>query len=295
MELQQLIGFYHIVQLGSFTRAAEATFRTQSALSQQIKKLENELDAVLFERIGKQGIQLTTAGKRVFAFVEQLMLSRKQLFEELAELKGETVGSVSIAAPLAIMHFFLADVLTEFTEKFPKVDLTIRHTNPQDCIDMVLSGTIDFALVHGSTVPGNLETIPWKEGEYALMVPKGHELTQKKDIRLEDLAAYPLILPEKNVKYSARSLFDAGFEDAGLSYKVIMETPNIQLNAEYVSRGMGVSCILSYGPFREAYKDRVDFILLSHILPAEKVAIIMRKGRSLSTTKQSLINHILQS
>jgi len=66
MEWQQIIGFYHVAKFGSFTRAAEATFRTQSALSQQIKALEEELECQLLERIGKKKIQLTPAGERLF-------------------------------------------------------------------------------------------------------------------------------------------------------------------------------------------------------------------------------------
>lgn len=294
MELHQLIGFYNIVKLGSFTRAAEATFRTQSALSQQIKKLEHELDVTLFERIGKQGIQLTEEGKRVFEFAQKTLRQKKELLDDLSELKGEHTGSVSIAAPLAIMRFYLAPVLEKFRKQYPKIALFIKHTNPYLCINSVLSGSIDMALVHGSTIPGNLEQTPWKQGEYALIVPKGHELT-KREVQLQDIAKYPLILPEKNVKFSARNLLDARMEAAGLNYKVAMETPNVQLNADYVSRGFGISCVLSYEPFRKAYENKVDFILLNHILPPEQVTIVQRKGTTPEGVRLNLINHILAS
>ncbi|OBQ56791.1 hypothetical protein SP90_01560 [Halodesulfovibrio spirochaetisodalis] len=294
MELHQLIGFYHIVKLGSFTRAAEATFRTQSALSQQIKKLEQELSVTLFERIGKQGVQLTDEGHRVFEFTEKLVRNKEELLDDLAELKGDFTGRVSVAAPLAIMQCYLPPILEDFKAKYPTVSLYLKHMNPQKCIDDVLSGAIDIALVHGSTVPGNLEQTPWRAGEYALMVPKGHELT-KQIVTLEDIVRFPLILPQKNVKFSARSLLDAMLDEAGLSYKVVMESPNVQLNAEYVSRGLGISCILSYEPFREMYKDTVDFIILNHIFPKENVSIIQRRGNKVQGVKQTLLTHILES
>ena len=72
MEWQRIIGFYHVTKLGSFTKAAEATFRTQSAISQQIKNLEEELGCQLLERIGKKKVRLTSAGEKFFIFSESI-------------------------------------------------------------------------------------------------------------------------------------------------------------------------------------------------------------------------------
>ena len=71
MEWQQMLGFYHVARLGSFTKAGEATFRTQSALSQQIKALEEELGCRLLERIGKRKLRLTSPGERFFRFAQE--------------------------------------------------------------------------------------------------------------------------------------------------------------------------------------------------------------------------------
>ncbi len=81
MEWQQIIGFYHVARLQSFTKAGEATFRTQSALSQQIKTLEGELDCQLFERIGKRKLALTPAGERFLRFSE-LVLEKYEKIKE---------------------------------------------------------------------------------------------------------------------------------------------------------------------------------------------------------------------
>ena len=88
MEWQQIIGFYQVAKLGSFTKAGDATFRTQSALSQQVKALEKELDCQLFERIGKRKLRLTSAGERFFEFAEAILESYDCLREDLSELQG---------------------------------------------------------------------------------------------------------------------------------------------------------------------------------------------------------------
>lgn len=73
MEWQQIVGFYHVVRLGSFTKAADVTFRTQSALSQQIKSLEQELECRLLERIGRKRLRLTLGGEQLFQFAQTIM------------------------------------------------------------------------------------------------------------------------------------------------------------------------------------------------------------------------------
>src|SRR5574341_739120 len=92
MEWQQINGFYHVAKLGSFTRAAEATYRTQSALTQQIKSLEQELECQLLERIGKRKIVLTPVGERFFRFSESLLQEYATLIGDIGRSEERRVG-----------------------------------------------------------------------------------------------------------------------------------------------------------------------------------------------------------
>ena len=87
MDWQQLLGFYHVAKLGNFTQAAEATSRKQSALSRQVKALEEELDCRLLERIGKRDLRLTRAGQKLYAFCESMLTTWNSCKEELDEIK----------------------------------------------------------------------------------------------------------------------------------------------------------------------------------------------------------------
>lgn len=293
MEWQQLVGFHAVAKHGSFTRAAEVTFRTQSALSQQVKRLEEELDCKLFDRFGKQGFNLTVAGRSLFGFAESVLLREKQFLEELDEIKGSTAGSITMAAPLGVIHFFLAEPLCEYKVLHPKVDVCLKQSSPQACIDLVQSGEIDFCVTHGSTIPPCLKGIPWKRGEYVVMVPKGHELTKEKQVSLEMLTSYPLILPQKDAKFTARLKIDEKFNELGLSYRASLETTNILLNADFVSRGMGISFVLSYDPIKELYGDVIDFIPMDHIFEPERISFAMRKDRWFTPAKLEFLDFIL--
>ena len=104
MEWQQIIGFYHVAKLGSFTKAAEATFRTQSALSQQIGRLEDELECRLLERVGRRRLRLTFAGERLFEFSETVLRRYDALIEEIDALKTAQKGRLRIAAPFTTLY-----------------------------------------------------------------------------------------------------------------------------------------------------------------------------------------------
>lgn len=294
METQQAIGFYYVVKLKSFSKAAELTFRSQPALSLQIKKLEAEFGTELIERMGKHGVKPTLAGKKVYKYAKRIVEGQKALQEEILQIKLNQSGSISLAAPFAILQYFFADPALAFKRHYPELNLRIAHLNPQQCLDRVTSGEIDFGMVHCASIPANLREIHWKKGTYTVVVPKGHELTGKESITLEDIVAHPLILPEKNVKFSARQLLDQACSEAGVGYNVVMETPNIALNAEYVSRGFGIACMLSYEPFRESFEDKVDFISLESLFPSQNVSIIMRENMDLSEPKQTFLDFVLE-
>lgn len=293
MEIQQLIGFYYVVQLKSFSKAAEATFRTQPALSLQIKKLETEVGASLLTRMGRHGVQPTIAGKRVYEFAKLVVEEKNRMLDELTLIKLNQKGAVSICAPLPILQFYLLDITEILQQECPEITLRTFHLNPEQCVEKVTMGDIDFGIVHDWSVAMNLKAVPWQSGEYMLMVPKGHELSKQQSITLTDITSYPLILPEKHIKFSARLLLDRACSDAGLNYSVVMETGNIILNAEYVSRGIGIACVLSYEPLRKQYADKVDFIPLDNIFPPQQISIIYKEGIKLSGIQESVLRFML--
>jgi DNA-binding transcriptional LysR family regulator len=125
MEWQQILGFYHVAKLGSFTKAANTTFRTQSAISQQIKNLEEELGCQLFERIGKRKLRLTSAGNRFFKFSETILERHASLIDEINEIKGHQKGRLRVAAPFTTLFHLFPLALKEYIKQFPNVELTL--------------------------------------------------------------------------------------------------------------------------------------------------------------------------
>jgi DNA-binding transcriptional LysR family regulator len=287
MEWQQIIGFYHTAKLGSFTKAAEASFRTQSAISQQIKNLEDEFGCRLFERIGKRNLRLTLAGKRFLRFSETVLENFDSLIEEFNDFKNSQKGHLRIAAPFTTLFHLVPSALKRYTEQFPNVELTILDRSQQDILDLVKNGEIDFGFVLESNILKDLLAFRWKKVQTVLMTPIGHPLTKLKRVTLKHIGEYPLILPPANLKY--RSSLQERFQKQGLDYRIIMESSNVELSALYVEMELGVSFATVVTDLPELAQRKLRFLSMDHLFKPDYIAVVMRKDKTLLSFKRAFI------
>ena len=290
MEWQQIIGFYQVAKLGSFTKAGEATFRTQSALSQQIKALEQELDCHLFERIGKRKLRLTSAGERFFEFAEAILESYDCLKEDLSELQGLQKGRLRIAAPFTTLYHLVPETLKEYINQFPYVELTILDRSQQVVIELVRNGDIDLGFTLESEVPKDLALLRWKKVETVLMVPMGHPLIEAGRVTLRQIAKYPLILPPKDLRFTCRRILEDRFQKLGLDFQIVMESSNVELTSLYVEMGLGISFATVVRDLPALEKRNLAFIPMNTLLKPDFIAVVMRRDKVLTSYKSTFIN-----
>jgi DNA-binding transcriptional LysR family regulator len=290
MEWQQIIGFYQVAKLGSFTKAGDATFRTQSALSQQIKALEQELDCHLFERIGKRKLRLTSAGERFFEFAEAILESYDCLKEDLSELQGLQRGRLRIAAPFTTLYHLVPETLKEYIIQFPYVELTILDRSQQVVIELVRNGDIDLGFTLESEVPKDLSLLRWKRVETVLMVPVGHPLAEAERVTLRQIAKYSLILPPKDLRFTCRRILEERFQKLGLDYQIVMESSNVELTSLYVEMGLGISFATVVRDLPALEKRNLAFIPMDTLLKPDFIAVLMRRDKVLTSYKSAFIN-----
>jgi DNA-binding transcriptional LysR family regulator len=293
MEWQQILGFYHVARLGNFTRAAEATFRTQSALSQQVKALEKELDCLLFERRGKRKLQLTPAGEELLRFSEEILEKRDRLAQSLNSLKGIHKGPLKIAAPFTTLYHLFPEILKAYVEQFPHVQLTVLDRPQRKVIELVKRGDIDFGLAIESSAPRDLVLRRWVKVETVLMTPIGHPLTAERQVTLNEIVKYPLILPPKSPEYSSRLELEERLRDLGVVYHVIMESSNVDLSSVYVEMGLGVAFATVVRDLPILKQRKLEFISLSHYFEPDYVSLVTRKNRDLPLYKSAFADMIL--
>jgi DNA-binding transcriptional LysR family regulator len=294
MEWQQLLGFYHVARLGSFTKAGEATFRSQSALSQQIKALEEELGCRLLERIGKRKLRLTSPGERFFQFAQESLARYEQLQEELHELQGLQKGHLRLAAPFTTLYHLFPPVLKRYRERFPQVQLTVWDRSQPTVLELIRAGDIDLGIALESVVPQDLAATRWQAVDTVLMAPRGHPLTRAKSITMERIAAYPLILPPRSPGHGGRENIQDYLRKRGLDYRVIMESSNVELSSLYVEMGLGISFATMVQGLRLPRR-KLAFISLKDFFPLDYMAVVMRKDKTLTPHKAAFIQMLLGS
>ena len=292
MEWQQIMGFYYVAKLGSFTKAANATFRTQSAISQQIKNLEEELGCQLLERIGKRKLRLTSAGERFFRFSKSILEKYNSLIEEINEIKGLQKGHLRIAAPFTTLYHLFPLALKNYIKQFPNVELIIFDRSQQDILDLIKNGDIDLGLVLESNVKTDLTALRWKKVRTVVMTPIGHPLAKVKRITLKQIGKYPLILPPKNIKY--RSNLEERFQKIGVDYHIIMESSNVELSSLYVEMGLGISFATVVKDLPELKKRKLAFLPMDHLFKPDYIAVVIRKDITLISYKKAFIEILFE-
>lgn len=295
MEWRQIIGFYQLVRLGSFTKAAEATFRTQSALSQQIKALEEELGCLLIERIGNRKLRLTTKGENFFRFAEEVLEKYESLTESLHDLQGIQRGALSVAAPFTTLYHLFPEILREYIAQYPQVQLSILDRPQKAVIELVKSGDVDFGFVLESVTPPNLVSWRWKRVGTVLMVPLGHHLASLKEVTFDEVVQYPLILNPRNQAHPGRVDIEERIKRLGLSYSVAMESSNVELSSVYVEMGLGVSFATIVQDLPILKNRKLEFIPLDHYFDPDYLVIVTRKNWTIASCKSAFLNLLLEN
>jgi len=293
MEWQHIVGFHQVARQGSFTKAAEATFRSQSALSQQVKALEEELGCRLLERIGKRKLKLTEAGERFFRFTQSVLGSYDGLQEELQELQGTPTGELRLAAPFTTLYHLLREVLREYPRLFPQVRLAILDRSQPEVFDLVRQGDIDFGFALESATPRDLKARRWQEMEMVLMTPKNHPLTRLERVTIEDIARYPLILPPRGQRSPGRQTLEASFRQQNLDYRVVMESSNVELSSLYVELGLGVSFATVVKGLPLPGQRSLAFLPISPGAVPDFLAVILRKDKIVNNFMEAFLDLLL--
>lgn len=189
--------FDKVVKTGSFTKAAEELFVSQSAVTQAIKRLEEQLDGTLFVR-SKMGVTLTEAGKELYEFISQSLETLDNAGRIFVEHKNLERGSVRIACGSTLAKLILDDAVIKFAKDYPNIEISIKNDITSKSIEKIVNGKVDMAII---VLPCNidLENIKLtniKKTEYCFFTNRAfYEKVINKEISLHDLEKYDLALP----------------------------------------------------------------------------------------------------
>ncbi len=234
--------------MGSFSKAADRMGYSQSALSQMIFSLENELSIKLVNRF-RTGAKLTLEGEELYPQIEKMIYQFYAVREKANEIKGLETGTIRMGTLASISAHWLPSLLKEFQEQYPGVDFVIHQGDYTSIYEWIKTGAVDFGFVNPKAVSG-LQTLVLKEGAMLAVLPENHPLTVNDTIPLQLLALEPFILLEEGHYYEPLEVF-----------KSIGISPNIKytIHDDYaimtmVEAGLGVSILAELVLHRTNYR-----------------------------------------
>lgn len=289
MDLDQLHTFLEIVRLKSFSKAAQTCFRTQPAISAQVRQLEQELNTSLFERLGTR-IALTPAGKIFAEYAEQILELRRRAQESIQELDRVPRGELVIAANEATCIYVLPEVFSEFKKRFPNVQLHVDRSYGSRVLQAVQDNLADFGITQLPVDAKKCQVVKVHTDEIKLIVPNGHPLTQKRQVLAADILPYQLLLPKTG---TTRAKLNTWLESVEEQIQISMELDSTEMIKRFVMAGLGVSFIAASHCREEVSAGRLTALSLGPEAMIRRLGLIYRKDKALSRAALGFIQTIL--
>jgi LysR family transcriptional regulator, hydrogen peroxide-inducible genes activator len=285
MELHQLRYFCAIAEAGNFSRAAQQTHVSQPSLSQQIRKLEDELGARLFDRLGRT-VRLTELGRAFLPRARAVLRDLEAARSEVAEHKTAVAGPVCVGVIPTIGPYFLPPVLAAFSSKYPQVRVTVSEEITPLLLERLRAGTVDVAVV---ALPlqarsHEFEAFPLTVEKLYAVLPKRHALARRRAVYLEELRGDPFLLLRDG--HCFRETAVAACKRARLNPQIIFESGQFGSILSMVRAGLGVSIVPAMAVEK---RSGCRFIPLADERAERTIGAITLKGRSLARAIEAFL------
>ena len=290
MDLDQLHTFLEIVRLKSFSKAAQTCFRTQPAISAQVRQVEQELNCSLFERLGTR-IQLTPAGKILCEYAEQILDLRRRAQDTINELQTMPRGDIVIAANESACIYVLPEVFANYKRLFPNVQLHVDRSYGSRVVDAVVDNQADFGIAQLPIQEKKLQVVKIHSDEIKILVPPNHELANKSQVTAQEIQPFPLLLPKSG---TTRVRLNSWLEVVEDDIRVSMELDSTEMIKRFVMAHLGVSFLAASNCAEEVAAGRIAAVSLGPEPMVRRLGLIYRKDKALSKAALGFIQVILE-
>lgn len=285
MDFDQLVTFMEVAKQGSFSRAGQKVFRSQPAVSAQIRQLEQEYGEKLFDRVGKT-VRLTPAGEVLSEYAARLLTLRNESLRAVADQRSIPRGLLAIGANEATCLYVLPDVFAQYHEAFPKVQMTVYRNFSHKILQKIDEGVIDVGIVTLPVHGPSLEVLPIFRDRLMLMVSTHHPLARRTSVRISEAAEYPLIFPKTGY---TRQVLDKLFRPYRSRLQISMELASVGMIKRFVAADLGASLISASYATEEVRAGEAKLIPLQGVELWRELGVVYRRDRSIPRTAQSFI------
>ncbi|HEY0099115.1 MAG TPA: LysR family transcriptional regulator [Pyrinomonadaceae bacterium] len=288
MQIETLKIFCDLVETKSLSRAAERNFVTQSAVSQQVRGLEEKFKRRLLERMrGGREVGLTEDGEVFYQESRQIVAAYVQLKERMRTLTGTVSGTVHVATVYSIGLHELPAVIRRFMAEHPEAKIDLEYSRTTRIVRDVLAGTVELGIVAYPEKKRGLSVVPLGGDRLVLICPPGHPLAKHKKLRARDLNNQEFVLFERDIP--TRRAIDRIFRAHGVSVKRVAEFDNIETIKRAVEVGFGAAIVPSPSVLDEERSGRLAVVPLAEAEWTRTSGVIYRSDRTLGTAAKKFI------
>ena len=286
MDFDQLETFLEVARLSSFSRAAEKRFRTQPAISAQIRALEEEIGARILDRSGGK-VSITAAGKLFQKYAEETLDARKAVLTAIAETERVPRGEIIVGANEGTCLHILPEVFAQFKKQYPDVAVNIKSADYAKILDSVIDNSVDFGVVSMPVSDPRLTVVLIHRDELVIIVPPQHPLAKLKSATVADAARFPLVVPKAG--HTRDALEDLFYENK-LKPRYAMELDSSELLKRFVAADVGVGFIARSNVQEDVQANVLVAIPMSDAQVRRDLALVFRKDKALSRAALAFID-----
>ena len=286
---RQLDAFVNLADLKSFTRAAVLSHLSQPAFSALIRSLEDATGARLFDRTTRT-VEMTAEGQVFLEAARRILHDAQRALSDINDHTARKRGRVALAVLPSLAAGWLPQLLAEFHQAYPGIELSVEDVLSEACIQSVRSGRADFALASTRADSAELQAEDFCNDDFHLVCRRDHALARKRRITLADLAPHPIVQLARSS--SVRQYLEAAIYPTQL--QTVMELDQLSTVAGMVRAGLGLSVVPTLTLFHFAHDDLVTKALDAPGLQRQ-IFIVRRRDRPFSTAARALYEAVLDA
>ena len=286
MDFDQLETFLEVARLSSFSRAAERRFRTQPAISAQIRALEEEVGARLLDRSGGK-VSVTAAGKVFQRYAEDTLEQRRVVLVSLAEMERVPRGEIVVAANEGTCLHILPEVFADFKRQYPNVGVGIKRMEHNKTLEAIMDNSCDFGIVSMPVNDKRLTVVSIHRDELIVITPPDHPLAGRGKATIAEIVEFPLLLPKIG---RTRDSLENLFHEKRLKPAISMELDSSELLKRFVAVGVGVGFIARSNVVEDLQAKVLAAVTLADASIQRNLALVFRKDKALSRAALAFID-----
>jgi DNA-binding transcriptional LysR family regulator len=287
MHIETLKVFCDIIESGSFSYAASQNFVTQSAVSQQVRSLEEKYDCRLIER-GRAGVKPTPAGQILYASSKEIVRRFLELENKLREIGSVVAGSIRVATVYSVGLHELPPYLKEFMHNFPAVNVHLEYLRSNKIYEDLVEGKIDLGVVAYPSKRSQIVAIPFRSDELVLIVTPDSPLAKGSKIAMSQLQGQKFVGYERDI--ATRKASDRILRDHGVKPQYSLEFDNIETIKRAVEIGLGCAIVPKLTVEHECNRGTLRMLEFQEGTFLRPLAIVYKRGRELSPAVRKFID-----